>query len=781
MYVIFTLLLIIAVGAGVLLAYEPWRQKYLTERIFRIYRRVVPPLSDTEREALDAGTVWWEGQLFSGKPQWPALLAHGRPTLTAEEQAFLDNEVATVCAMVDDWRLTTQDFDLPDEVWQYLKDKGFLGLIIPREYGGKGFSALAHSEVVRKLSTYNSALAVTVMVPNSLGPAELLLHYGTAEQKTHYLPRLAAGSEIPAFALTSPWAGSDAGAIPDTGIVCKGLWQGEEVLGMRVTWDKRYITLAPACTLLGLAFRLYDPDGLLGDKTDLGITCALVPADHEGVEIGRRHLPLDAMFLNGPTRGTDVFMPLEFIIGGPAMAGQGWRMLMESLAAGRSISLPASFCGMAALTARTVGGYSVVRTQFNSSIARFEGVQEALARIAGNTYAMDAARTLTAYAVDQGEKPSVVSAIVKYHLTERGRRVVNDGMDIIGGKGICLGPSNFLGRVYQQLPVGITVEGANILTRNLIIFGQGAIRCHPYLIAEMQAVADPDEARGMQAFDKAYWSHARHTTFNALRAFWHALTGAITARTGTGMAAAMRPHYRQLTRYSAAFALTADITLLLLGGSLKFRERLSARLGDMLSQLYVASAVLKRYEDEGRQPADAALAHWAVRDALYRAEEALDGVLQNFPNRPLAVVLRILTLPLGRRSAPPSDALEQQIAKHMVRPGPDRDRLTRNCHIPADENTPVGAIEAALAATLAAEPAERKIRKYHRSGRLAGNPSGNVRDIADAVYAAGGITHEEYALLQRRNVLRDRVIAVDDFPRDLTDPAARSDARRHPA
>src|SRR5690554_1812287 len=583
MYFLITLLIAVIIGAGLILSNEPWRQKYLTRRIFAAYRRVVPTLSDTEREALDAGTVWWEGQLFSGKPEWEELLSFGRPTLTHDEQAFLDNECETVCAMIDDWRMTTQEFDLPPELWQTLKDAGFFGLIVPREFGGKGFSALAHSEVVRKLSTRNSALAVTVMVPNSLGPAELLLHYGTEEQKQYYLPRLARGEEIPAFALTSPWAGSDAGSIPDYGVVCKGMWEGEEVVGMRVTWDKRYITLAPVCTLLGLAFRLYDPDGLLGEKEDLGITLALVPTTHEGVEIGRRHLPLDAMFMNGPTRGEDVFMPLHYIIGGVEMAGQGWRMLMECLAAGRSISLPASFCGMAALSVRAVGGYARVRTQFNTPISNFEGVQEVLARMGGNLYAMDAARSMTAHGLDLGEKPSVVSAIVKYHLTERGRAVVIDGMDIIGGKGVCLGPSNFLARAYQQLPVGITVEGANILTRSLMIFGQGAIRCHPYLLAEMRAVQDEDEARGMQAFDKAFWSHARHTTFNALRAFWHGITGAITARIDTNVAAPMRPHYRRLTRYSAAFALTADIALLLLGGSLKFRESLSARLGDMLS------------------------------------------------------------------------------------------------------------------------------------------------------------------------------------------------------
>lgn len=781
MNLLLLLLLLLAVAAGVLLKHDAWRQTYLTTRIYRIFRRLMPPLSETEREALDAGTVWWEGELFSGKPAWKKLQQQGRPALSGEEQEFLDNDVAALCELVDDWEVTTQHFELPPQAWQYMKDNGFLGLIIPREYEGKGFSALAHSEVVRKLSTRSSALAVSVMVPNSLGPAELLLHYGTEAQKQYYLPRLARGEEIPAFALTSPWAGSDAASIPDYGVVCTGIWQGREVLGMRVTWDKRYITLAPVCTLLGLAFRLYDPDGLLGSKPDIGITCALVPADHPGVVIGRRHLPLDAMFLNGPTSGRDVFIPMDFVIGGADMVGQGWRMLMESLAAGRSISLPASFCGMAALTARTVGAYCRVRQQFNAPLARFEGVQEVLSRIAGNLYAMDAARALTVHAVDIGEKPSVLSAIVKYHLTERGRSIVNDGMDLIGGKGICLGPSNFLARAYQQLPIGITVEGANILTRSLIIFGQGAIRCHPYLLSEMQAAQDPDQKRGMLAFDKIFWAHVRHTASNAWRAFGHALTGSMLVRLETNVAPSMRPHYRQLTRYSAAFAVTADFVLLTLGGSLKFREQISARLGDALSQLYIASAVLKRFEDEGRQPEDANLAHWAVQDALHRVEQALDGALRNFPNRAIAIVLRIITMPLGRLVSPPSDELSQRIAQLLTRPGPTRERLVPNCHISTSEDDPVATLELALQSALAAEAAERKLHKFVKSGKLHGNPAANVRDMADAVFAAGGLTAEEYELLIRRNTLRDRAIAVDDFPRDLSTLQARAAAHRHPA
>jgi len=758
---------ILAVLAAILLGVRPVRRALLSRPLFNAYRKVLPQMSDTERDALEAGTVWWEGELFRGRPDWARLLALPRPRLTEDEQRFLDNETEQACRLVDDWDVTHKRYDLSAETWDYLKRNGFLGMIIPREYGGLGFSAYAHSQVVTRLSTRSSALAVSVMVPNSLGPAELLLHYGTEEQKNHYLPRLARGEEVPAFALTSPWAGSDAAAIPDRGIVCKGLWQGREVLGMRVTWDKRYITLAPVCTLLGLAFRLYDPDGLLGGPADVGITCALVPHDHPGVETGRRHFPLNAMFMNGPTRGTDVFMPLDFIIGGPAMAGQGWRMLMECLAAGRSISLPASNTGMSQLAARAVGAYARVRSQFRTPVGRFEGVEEALARIGGHTYLMDAARVMTAGAVDLGEKPSVVSAIVKYHVTERARQVVNDGMDVIGGKGICLGPSNFLGRAYQQVPVGITVEGANILTRSLIIFGQGAIRCHPYVLAEMRAAGDADAQRGLHAFDRAFWRHVAFVAGNALRTAGHALTGARLARAPAAAAPEMRRYYRQLSRYSCAFALLSDASMALLGGSLKRRERLSARLGDILSQMYLASAVLKRFEDDGRQPADAPLAHWALQDALLRAQQAFDGVLENLPSRAMAWALRRVVFPWGQPERAPSDALGQQVARLLTEPGAARDRLTASCHLPAGADEPVGALEQALAATLAAEPADARLRAYEKTGALDGDPRANVRDLADAAYAAGGIERADYELIKRRDALRDQVIRVDDFPFDF--------------
>jgi acyl-CoA dehydrogenase len=772
-------LIVIAAFAAIVLTMRPLRRALLSAPIFNLYRKVLPQMSDTERDALEAGTVWWEGELFRGRPDWSRLLAYPRPRLTEEEQHFLDNQAETACRMVNDWSVTQERHDLPPEVWTYLKTQGFLGMIIPKEYGGLAFSAYAHSEIVTKLSTRSSALAVSVMVPNSLGPAELLLHYGTDEQKNHYLPRLARGEDVPAFALTSPWAGSDAAAIPDSGIVCKGEWQGREVIGMRVTWDKRYITLAPVCTLLGLAFRLYDPDGLLGGKKDLGITCALVPHDHPGVDTGRRHFPLNAMFMNGPTRGTDVFMPLDFIIGGPAMAGQGWRMLMECLAAGRSISLPSSNTGMSKLTARAVGGYARVRSQFRMPVGKFEGVEEALARIGGHTYMMDAARSMTAGAVDLGEKPSVVSAIVKYHVTERARQVVNDGMDVIGGKGICLGPNNFLGRAYQQIPIGITVEGANILTRSLIIFGQGAIRCHPYVLAEMQAAQASDAKQGLADFDAAFWGHVGFVAKNKLRTLGTALTGARWVKVNADVAPDMKRYYQLLSRYSAAFALLADTSMLVLGGSLKRRERLSARLGDVLSQMYLISATLKRFEDEGRQAADAPLAHWSIQDALFKLQEAFDGVLDNFPNRFVAWSMARLIFPWGRTQTQPSDILGQDVARLLINPGATRDRLTSGCHLPATADEPVGAIEQALAATLEAEPIDAKIRELEKRGTLEGNPQANVRDIADAAYAAGGITAEEYAVVKRRNSLRDTVVKVDDFPFDLgASQASRSDAER---
>ena len=739
----------------------PLRRTLIGVPLLALFRKILPQVSQTEQEALDAGTVWWDGELFSGNPDWNKLLAYPKPTLTAEERAFIDGPVEELCAMLDDWQITNELHDLPPVAWQFIKDQGFLGMIIPKVFGGKGFSALAHSEVVMKLSTRSGTAAVSVMVPNSLGPAELLLHYGSDAQKNHYLPRLANGSEMPCFALTSPEAGSDAGAIPDFGVVCRGTWEGAEVLGMRLTWEKRYITLGPVATLLGLAFRLYDPEHLLGARDDVGITLALIPTATPGVHIGRRHLPLNAVFMNGPNWGRDVFIPLDYIIGGAANAGQGWKMLMNCLAAGRSISLPANATGMAKLCALTSGAYGHVRTQFKMPVGRFEGVEEAIARIGGNAYLMDAARVMTAGAVDLGEKPSVISAIVKYHLTERARAVVNDAMDVHGGKGICMGPSNYLARAYQQIPIGITVEGANILTRSMIIFGQGAIRCHPWVLKEISATQEPDAARALRDFDIAFFGHAAFVVGNLARVLVLGLTRACFIRVPGD--AHTRRYYRQLTRFAAGFALLADAAMFVLGGSLKRRERLSARLGDILSQLYLASAVLKRYEDAGRPADDLPLLHWAMQDALLRLQEAFGGLFDNLPGRVVGFVMRQLIFCHGLEYKAPSDALGQQVVRTLMAPGPARQRLTAGTYISPSEHDAVGGLEAALVAVIAAEAVEAKMRAAQKAGVL----SGKGTSLTDSALRQGIISASDAQVLARAQQLRRRAIMVDDFPRDL--------------
>lgn len=747
---------------------SPLRRALAGAPLLKLFRRILPAVSKTEQEALEAGTVWWDGELFSGKPDWSKLLAYPKPRLTAEEQAFIAGPLRELCEMLSDWEVTYEMTDMPPQVWQFIKDNGFLGMIIPKEYGGKGFSALAHSQVVMQLTTRSGTAAVSVMVPNSLGPAELLMHYGTKEQKDYYLPRLARGIEIPCFALTSPEAGSDAGGIPDFGIVCKGEWQGKaDVLGIRLTWEKRYITLGPIATLLGLAFQLYDPDHLLGQQDDVGITLALVPTDMPGVHIGRRHRAMTATFMNGPNWGKDVFIPMEYVIGGVSQVGEGWKMLMNCLAAGRSISLPANGVGISKLSTLTTGAYGRVRQQFKLSIGRFEGVEEAMARIAGNVYVMDAARVMTAGAVDLGEKPSVISAIVKYHLTERGRQVINDAMDVHGGKGICMGPNNYLASAYMQTPIAITVEGANILTRTMIIFGQGAIRGHPFVLKEIEATREKDPQKALRDFDRAFFGHIAFTLSNVARVLWMGMTGArLTAVPGG--APELKHYYQQLTRLSSGFALTADMAMFLCGGTLKRRERLSARLGDVLSQLYLASAVLKRYEDDGRPQADLPLVRWGLLDCLYRIEEAFYSIFENLPWPIVSWLLRGLIFPLlmpyGREFAPPRDPLGHDVVGLMMTPGPTRDRLTRGVFISENENDPVRTLESALAAVIAAEPVEAKLRQAQQAGRIA-------RGFADQMAAeglkAGVITQAEADLLKRAAELRRKVIMVDDFPKDF--------------
>ena len=738
------------------------RRVLLSAPLLGIFRRIMPAMSDTEREALEAGTVWWEAELFGGRPRWRKLFSIPAPRLAAEERAFLDGPVEELCRLIDDWRITHEFHDLPPEVWRFIKDKGFFGMIIPKKYGGLEFSAQAHSAVVTKVASRSVTAAVTVMVPNSLGPAELLLHYGTEEQKNYYLPRLARGAEVPCFALTNPEAGSDAGSMPDRGVACRGEFEGRKnVLGIRLNWEKRYITLGPVATVLGLAFRLFDPEHLLGANEDIGITLALIPTTTPGVKIGSRHNPLDIAFQNGPNWGKDVFIPMDWVIGGQQRIGQGWRMLMESLAAGRSISLPALSTGAGKLACRATGAYARIRKQFKLPIGRFEGVEEALARIAGFTSMMDAARTATAQAVDLGEKPSVASAIVKYHLTEHMRRVVNDAMDVQGGAGICLGPRNFMGRAYQALPISITVEGANILTRALIIYGQGAVRCHPYVQKEMRAVADTDHARALKDFDRAIFGHVGFTISNAARALWLGLTDARLVRVPARGPA--RRYCQRLTRISAAFAFISDLAMLSLGGALKRKEKISGRFADVLSFMYLASTAIKRFADQGQQAADVPLLRWACDYCLNEAEKALVVILKNFPNRFLAWLMGGLAFPTGRRYPVPGDAMGHAVAKILLEPSEARDRLTAGIFITRDPNDVLGRLEDALPKVIAAEPLEKKLQTFVEAHPLL---LGDIEAQLKKAVAANLLSATEAGVVRAAAAARRAVIAVDDFEKE---------------
>lgn len=754
---------VIFLGIAVLLNLPIVRRWVLTERVFNWFQHARPNLSDTEAAALEAGTVWWEADLFTGRPDWKKLLAYPVSELSEEEQAFLDGPVEELCRLVDDWDVTHNRLDLPPQAWQFIKNQGFFGLIIPKEYGGKGFSARAHSEVTMKLTSHCGDLGSTVMVPNSLGPAELLMRYGTEHQREHYLPRLARGAEIPCFALTGPEAGSDAGSIPDIGIVCKGDWNGEEIVGLRLNWEKRYITLGPVATVLGLAFKAYDPDRLLGKKEELGITLALIPTDTPGVEIGQRHFPLNAAFMNGPNRGHDVFIPLDWIIGGHERIGQGWVMLMDCLAVGRALSLPSGGTALAKKIAFTTGGYTRIRRQFQRPIGQFEGVQEALARIGGHTYVMDAARKLTVSAIDQGEEPAILSAVVKYHLTERMRACVNDAMDVHGGKGICLGPNNYLGRVYQTVPISITVEGSNILTRNMMIFGQGALRAHPYVLSELLAARNPDPQAGVAAFDRLLIKHAGLLISNAARAFLLGLSrGWLTPGVG---APPTRHYYRQLSRLAAAFALTAEVCMLLLGDSLKRRERISARLGDLLSYLYLASATLKCFADQGSRRDDLALVRWGIEDALCVMQSRLDEIITNLPSWPAAILLRLLVFPTGRWYRPPADGIGLRIARLLMEPGDSLEHLVAGIYRSKDPTEAIGRLEDAWMKVVAAEPAEHKIHKARRNGKLKPHWRADPVQMACEV---GVISSDEAKILREAEQARRDVIMVDEFaPQEL--------------
>jgi len=762
----------------VLLNIDAVRLRLLTKPFLIAYRRMLPSMSDTERAALEAGTVWWDGELFTGAPDWQKLITAAAPQLSDEERAFLDGPCEELCGMLDDWEITHKRGDMPPHVWDFMKSRGFFAMIIPKRYGGLEFSAFAHSCVLVKVASRSSTASSTIAVPNSLGPAELLLHYGTEEQKNYYLPRLARGDEVPCFALTGPRAGSDAASIPDTGVVCKGIWEGRETLGLRLNFSKRYITLAPVATVIGLAFRLYDPDRLLGaDETDHGITCALIPRNTPGVRIGRRHFPINIPFQNGPIEGRDVFVPLDAIIGGPKMAGQGWRMLVEQLSVGRCISLPSNATGGAKAAVFASGAYTRIRKQFNMPVGKFQGVQEALARMAGYTYIMNAGRSITAAAIDAGEKPAVPSAILKYHVTELGRDVANDAMDVHGGKGISLGPKNYLARGYQVVPVAITVEGANILTRSLMIFGQGAIRCHPFVLKEMSAARDKDHARGLKQFDQALFAHIGFTLSNAIRSFVMATTLArFSTVPDTGPT---HRYFQHVNRFSASFAFASDVAMLSLGGALKKAESLSARLGDVLSAMYLASMVLKQHEAQGRPQDDLPMVEWACRALLYRAQEQLHSFLRNFPIRWLAALMRIFIFPRGLTYFAPSDRLGRKVVEQIINPTETRDRLAEGIYRTIEPHNPIGLLQEALVLAVAAEPIEKRIRvEGVKTGRVTAlDPAGQIQQAL----AIGLVNETEAAMLRDYDRKVMELIAVDDFEQHelgaQTEPAPMRHAR----
>ena len=741
-----------------LLSVADIRRAVVSGPAYGFVKSILPRVSRTEQEALDAGTVGWDAELFSGKPHWDKLFSIPKGTLSEAEQAFFDGPTNVVCSMIDDWDIRHNRTDMPESVWNYLKQHGFLGMLISKEHGGLGFSAQAQSLIVSRIASRSIAAGITVMVPNSLGPGELLEKYGTPEQKEKYLRRLATGQEVPCFALTGPHAGSDAAGMRDVGVVTHGTYQGKRTLGVRLSWDKRYITLAPVATLLGLAFHLHDPENLLGKGENIGITLALVPAKHKGVVIGRRHFPARSAFMNGPTSGKNVFIPMEFLIGGTDYAGQGWRMLMECLSTGRAISLPAIGSVSIKQSLRVTSAYARIRRQFGLAVGMMEGVADPLSRMVKSAYAFEAARSLTAAMVDEGQRPSVLSAILKYQATETMRDRVNDAMDIHGGRAIQDGPSNYLLSGYANTPVAITVEGANILTRTLITFAQGALRAHPYLYREVAAVQNQDRAAGLVAFDEAFSGHLGFMLRNIFGSFLHAVSFGVFA--STPVEHEMAWWYRQLSRYAQSFALVGDWTVAFLGGELKARQQLSGRMADILSELYILSATLKRYEDEGRLEEDRPVVEAIARDAIYRIEQSFGAVFDNFPNPVLGATMRFLAFPLGRHAKPAADRLNYKLARAVLKPGAFRDRLTVGTYVSTDPHDVTGVLEDALVKVVAAEEIEARFIRAVKKGIVDRRLDRDA--IADAV-EAGIISNEESVILRAADQATDRVIHVDDF------------------
>ena len=740
------------------------RRAVIVEPAYGMVQKILPKVSDTEAQALDAGTVGFDAELFSGTPDWNKLASIPPVQLTAEEQAFLDGPTEELCKLINDWQIRHANREIPDNIWDFAKKHGFLGMLISKDHGGLGFSAQAQSLILGKIASRSPDVVTIVMVPNSLGPGELIEKYGTDQQKHYYLPRLAKGEEVPCFSLTGPTSGSDAATMRDVGYVTRGTYQGKDTLGIKLSWDKRYITLGPKATLVGLAFQLFDPEKLLGKSEDIGITLALIPANHPGVNIGRRHLPSGAAFPNGPNWGNDVFIPMDWVIGGEKMAGHGWRMLMECLSAGRAISLPSSATSGAKMMLRVTSAYARIRKQFGLPVSRMEGIEEPLVRIIETAYVNEAARAMTAAMVSRGEKPAVISALMKYQTTEKLRRAVNDAMDIHGGRAICDGPSNYLQSAYQMVPVGITVEGANILTRTLITFAQGALRSHPYLYKEVQSAQNPDRARGLDDFEDALAGHVAFSLSNATGAFFHNITGGHLA-SSPDTAQRMSVWYQQLARASRSFAFVADLTVALLGGGLKTKQKITGRMADALSELYMLSAVLKRYDDDGRPEGDNSIVELAAQNGLYRFQEAISGVIDNFPTVAMRPVMRVVVFPLGRRFKPAPDALGKTVAKHVLEPGAARDRLTRHIFISKDVNDPTGLLEVTLEKVIAAEPAEKKLEKAIRDGVV---KRYHGLDWFGEAVKKGVLSDAEAAQLREVETLVARVIAVDHFdPKEL--------------
>jgi len=749
---------LLATYAAVMLLFliTPIRRALVSSIVMKILGPIMPTISETEKTAIESGSVWAEAELFSGKPDFKKLMAESYPTLTKEEEAFLNGPVDELCSVIDDWEVW-EGRELPQAAWDVIKRERFLGMIIPKEYGGLGFSALAHSEVIMKLATRSIPACITVMVPNSLGPAELLMHYGTDEQKRRLLPRLAAGDEIPAFALTEPGAGSDAGSITSNGTLFKG---EDGKLYIRLNWNKRYITLAAIATILGVAFKLRDPDNLLGKGEDLGITCALVPTNTAGVVIGRRHDPLGTPFYNCPTQGNDVVVSVDAVVGGVEGCGKGWRMLTESLAAGRGISLPAQSTGGAKLGTRVISAYAAVRKQFGLPIGKFEGIEEPLSRIAGFNYLLEAMRRYTLGAIDKGIKPAVVTAMAKYNSTEIGRKIINDAMDVAGGAGISRGPRNLLAHFYIATPIGITVEGANILTRTLIIFGQGALRAHPYALAEVDAIA----ARDLKAFDKAFWGHIGHIVRNMSRAIVLSLTRGALAPSPVGGSTAR--YYRKLAWASATFAIMADIAMGALGGSLKLKEKLTGRFADVLSWMFIGTAVLRRFEAEGRRKEDLPFVHFTMNHALYEIQKAFDGIFGNLPVPGLtwffAGPLRMWSN-LNALAGEANDKHTHKIATMILEDSEQRLRHTDGIYVPNNDVEQLGLLEEAFRVVKAAEVVDRKVRAAVKAKTLA---KAKGRALYDAALEKGVITSDEHAVLLRSETLRTNAIQVDDFSQD---------------